>query len=309
MSSLPFNDESDKDSHQSGYSKFIWFSDMQYWVFYLAQTISYGSFWRFPSVIHDNGGAAFLIPYFFFVLCQIVPQAYFETSLGQYFRLPLLKLYQNISNKWKGVAYAIQINNIFYCIYYFIIMCWCFLYIIPVFSVSGKFPWHDKFNNRNLNKDLQHKTSEYFYNQILDLTDDSYLISRVYTPILMAYLINWALIYQCLRHGMKFSSRILFLTVFLPIIFVIIFFIVIMMLPGAFYGLGQFQKPDWEQLKHTKIWINAAQQALLQFSIGLGTGLVLSRFREHKKKIKYQALYIQLFNAGFGMSIVILVCW
>ena len=54
-------------------------------------------------------------------------------------------------------------------------------------------------------------------------------------------------------------------------------------------------------MKHTKIWINAAQQALLQFSIGLGTGLVLSRFREHKKKIKYQALYIQLFNAGFGI--------
>lgn len=296
-----YDDDSEQKNEEMDYENFKWFSDMQYWVFYLAQTIGYGSFWRFPSVIHNNGGSAFLIPYFLFVFCLIVPQAYFETSLGQYFRLPQTDLYKNVSNKWKGVGYAIVLNNVFYCIYYFIVMCWCFLYLIPIFSFDTNFPWHGIDDNGKLNKDLLNKTSDYFYTEILFISDGDYMMSRVYTPILMAYLINWMLIYFCLKNGMKFTSRITFFTVFVPIIVVLIFFIIIMMLPGAFYGLSQFMSPDWEKLKHTKIWINAAQQVQLQFSVGLGTGLVQSRFREHKKKIKYQAFYIQLFNATFGL--------
>jgi SNF family Na+-dependent transporter len=117
-------------------------------------------------------------------------------------------------------------------------------------------------------------------------------ISRVHIPLLFAYLLNWILVYMCLKNGMIFTTKIAFFTVFLPILMILVLFFVILFFPGAPDGILTFLKPDWEQLKHLSIWIAAGQQALLQFSIGLGFGLTLARFRAPKKKIRYQAVYI-----------------
>ena len=50
-----------KENAENGTNEenFKWESDMQFWVMYLGQTIGFGSIWRFPSVINENGGGAF----------------------------------------------------------------------------------------------------------------------------------------------------------------------------------------------------------------------------------------------------------
>jgi SNF family Na+-dependent transporter len=58
-------------------------SQMEYMASVLGYAAGYGSLWRFPYLVFDNGGGTFLIPYFAILLSVGIPLFYFETAIGQ----------------------------------------------------------------------------------------------------------------------------------------------------------------------------------------------------------------------------------
>lgn len=50
-----------------------WGSTPEYYLVALGYAVGYGSLWRFPYLVYNNGGGAFLIPYFFFVIVLCFP--------------------------------------------------------------------------------------------------------------------------------------------------------------------------------------------------------------------------------------------
>ncbi|EGR29712.1 sodium:neurotransmitter symporter family protein, putative [Ichthyophthirius multifiliis] len=59
---------------------------LEYVVSILGFSAGYGSIWRFPYLIFQNGGGVFLIPYLIFIFIIGIPGFYFETALGQLFQ-------------------------------------------------------------------------------------------------------------------------------------------------------------------------------------------------------------------------------
>ena len=61
-----------------------WGSRFEFLLAIIGFTVGIGSIWRFPILCARNGGGAFLIPFFFFLLTCGGPLYYIEVCLGQF---------------------------------------------------------------------------------------------------------------------------------------------------------------------------------------------------------------------------------
>ena len=50
----------------------------------IGNAVGLGNVWRFPYMAYNNGGAAFLIPYFICMLVVGISGILIETTMGQY---------------------------------------------------------------------------------------------------------------------------------------------------------------------------------------------------------------------------------
>ena len=57
----------------SNYNKDQFKHSMQYWLTALGSAVGYGNIWRFPYVLFNNGGGAFFIPYFVWIVIFVFP--------------------------------------------------------------------------------------------------------------------------------------------------------------------------------------------------------------------------------------------
>ena len=64
-----------------------WAKKMEFILASIGYAVGLGNVWRFPYLVFQNGGGAFLIPYFTMLLVCGMPLFCMELSIGQYFSL------------------------------------------------------------------------------------------------------------------------------------------------------------------------------------------------------------------------------
>ncbi|CAE1240529.1 SLC6A7 [Acanthosepion pharaonis] len=76
----------------------------------LGYVIGLGNVWRFPYLVHRNGGGAFFIPYIIMLVFCGIPLAYMELAYGQYGSLGPITV-------WKAVPFFKGISFLILCLY------------------------------------------------------------------------------------------------------------------------------------------------------------------------------------------------
>ncbi len=66
-------------------------------------SVGLGNVWRFPFVAYDNGGGAFLIPYFIVLIIIGRPLYFLEMVIGQFSSSGTVKIW-NVAPLAKGFA-------------------------------------------------------------------------------------------------------------------------------------------------------------------------------------------------------------
>jgi NSS family neurotransmitter:Na+ symporter len=118
------------------------------------------------------------------------------------------------------------------------------------------------------------RAEEFFFQDVLSVSSGPTDVSGVSIPVAIALVITWISIYLTLFKGLNLMSRILKITVPLPIIILVILMIRGITLDGGIDGIIYYLSPDFSALGDPSVWIAAYTQVF--FSVGVGMSILIA---------------------------------
>ena len=273
--------------------------------------VGLGNFLRFPVQAAQNGGGAFMIPYFISLLLLGIPLMWIEWTAGRFgggfghgtapgiFHTMWEK---NRFIKYFGVIGIFGPLVIF--IYYNYIASWTLAYAF--FSAVGKYgPEANQESMFSLLKGFQGVEKNNFFSGL----------QYAYLFFLITFVINIFIIYKGISGGIEKLCKIA-----MPALFVFGIIIAVRVLTlGApdpsrpswniLNGLGFLWNPDFTALKEPKVWLAAAGQIFFTLSVGIGVILTYTSYLKKTDDVALSGLTAASANEFaeiiLGASIVI----
>jgi len=115
-----------------------WDRKLDFMLSCIGYAVGLGNIWRFPYLCYRNGGGAFLVPYFIFLVICGIPLFFLELTFGQFGSLGPVSIWK-ISPIFKGVGYCMLMISFLVCIYYNVIIAYALHYLYN--SFSSTLPW------------------------------------------------------------------------------------------------------------------------------------------------------------------------
>ncbi|CAD5123410.1 DgyrCDS11761 [Dimorphilus gyrociliatus] len=114
----------------------------------LGYAVGLGNIWRFPYLCYENGGGAFLIPYFIMLTFVGIPVFFIELSVAQYSGVGAIGVWA-ASPLFQGVGLGMLIISFIGLTYYNVVITWSLHYLFA--SFNSKLPWDGCQNDFNTN--------------------------------------------------------------------------------------------------------------------------------------------------------------
>ena len=246
----------------------------------VGSAVGLGNVWRFPYVCYDNGGGAFLIPFFVAIFTAGIPLLILEFSVGHWARSAPPKAFAKVGKKWEWAGWLTVLMPFVVATYYVVVMAWCFSYM--VYSIDLR--WGSSAGG--------------FFSNFLGDTGSPIVIGGISLPILLGLIAVWVCIFLILYKGVKRIGKIVALTVPIPTILLIILTIRGLTLPGAMEGISYYLTPDFSRLGDVNVWLAAYAQVFFSFSLAQGIMITYASFLKKKSDLTNNAFIVALADAG-----------
>ncbi|XP_046360450.2 sodium- and chloride-dependent glycine transporter 1-like isoform X1 [Haliotis rufescens] len=126
------------DPDRSTPTRAKWDRKLDFILSLVGYSVGVSNLWRFPYLCLRNGGGAFLIPFFFFLLVTGIPLFYMEICLGQFSATSPLFVWK-LCPLFKGIGWGACIVSGITSIYYVAVIAWNMFYLINAFYPT--LPW------------------------------------------------------------------------------------------------------------------------------------------------------------------------
>mmetsp|Transcript_2640 Transcript_2640/g.5567 ORF Transcript_2640/g.5567 Transcript_2640/m.5567 type:complete len:704 (-) Transcript_2640:111-2222(-) len=255
-----------------------WSSRIAFFFAAVGSAVGFGNVWRFPQLAADYGGGAFLIPYLIALFIIGIPILFLEISLGQFHQTGDVGVFGSINARLRGVGLSSVACAYMLVCYYTMLIAW----VINAFfdSFTSNSPW----NNEDLNGD---DAVGYFFNDIIGMSTvwdstDLRPTRLVWKNVGYAFL-AWLIIYLCVAWGLKWTGRITYFTMGLPIVLLFVFLGTAVSLPGSEDGIQKYIG-EWDMsvlVDSPDVWSRAVTQIFFSLSVTFG---VMTAYGSHCKK-------------------------
>jgi NSS family neurotransmitter:Na+ symporter len=233
----------------------------------------------------DNGGGAFLIPYFVALLTAGIPIIIMEFAMGHKMKGGAALTFAKMNRKFEWLGWWQGIISFVIAVYYVAVIGWAINYIIFSFSLS----WSGE-------------PVGFFVGEFLGLTDGPFQLGGIRWPILIAVVVAWLIsfvaLYAGVQRGIERANKI-----FMPLLIVLLLVILIrgITLPGAADGLELLFKPDFSQILNGSVWVAAYGQIFFTLSIAFAIMITYSSYLPDDADIVNNGFMTALLNSGFSI--------
>jgi len=236
--------------------------------------VGLGNVWRFPYMMGQYGGSAFLVVYLVCILVLAIPAVTAEWSLGRYARhgpIGAMECAFGAPGRWIGylLVFTVFVANSYY------------VFIVGNVAFSAFFAISSGFTI----------TTIPFYKAELN---NSALQAAVSILVIIAAL--WV-IHRGVSKGIERVSK-LFVPLFGVMIITLIF--MALRLPGATSALGDFLQPDFSRLTPTSLFA-ALGQAFFSLSLGGTFYLIYGSYLRDDADIPRTAIVTSFGDAGAAL--------
>ena len=225
--------------------------------------VGLGNIWRFPYIVGENGGAAFILLYIAASLLMAVPIFYAESIIGRRSRSDTFGAMKKLApgTPWRWAGLLTIISPLLILSYYSVVGGWSVEYLFK--SLSFDFT------------DIPAEEVPGFFGKF---------ISSTWQPV-FAHTTFMALVAAIVLGGVKKGIE-KFSKVAMPMLFVLILVILVysLTLPGSFKGVEYLLKPDFSRISASSC-ASALGQAFFSLSLGVGTILTYASYVKKEENL------------------------
>lgn len=239
----------------------------------VGSAIGLGNIWRFPYQVSENGGGAFLLPYFGALVLAGIPVLIVELWLGSETRLTTPLALREKFRESEFLGWWAVLNGFIVNAYYVVILGWALGFVW--FALTNA--WAGE------------TLSDFFA---------AYLQS--WWPaigVLIVWGVNYVVLVLGVEKGLERANKLI-----VPLIWVFVIVLAIrgITLPGGMEGLNNYLEPDTAALADPGIWISAFGQIYFTLSVALGIMTTYASYQPEGEDITNNAMIIALANTGFA---------
>ena len=263
-------------------SRHTWSNTITYILTAAGATIGFGATWRFPYLVGENGGGAYVLTFIIAMIVIGIPMILVENVIGRRAYKNSIDAFspkyqnKNFSKAWQILGYMGFIGCFGIIAYYMVIGGWVITYITNI--ING---------NLGLDSIITKDVTEQFYNKNIE---NNPMMITFYTAIFV--ILNWLVLIKGVSDGIEKAMKLL-----MPLLMLCLISIVIrnLTLPGAMEGISFYLSPDFSKITPA-LFIAVLGQVFFALSIGFGVMITLSSYLNKNENLVKTAISTGVLN-------------
>lgn len=241
--------------------------------------VGLGNLWRFPYLVGENGGAAFIIVYILLSFLICLPIFVSEFVIGRRSQKNAYAAFRDLSggSEWRWVGLFTVIVPLIVLSYYSVIGGWSVEYLLKSLTFSFS--------------DASRSTMNTMFT---DFVSSTWAPLATHTVFL---LFTTLIVIVGIKDGIEKFSKVM-----MPLLFIIVVAIAIysLMLPGASAGVDYLFRPDFSKID-AKACASALGQAFFSLSLGFGTIMTYASYVSKGDNIMTQSAATAISDLMFAL--------
>ena len=237
--------------------------------------VGLGNVWRFPYIAGQNGGAAFVLIYLFFLVIFGIPIMVMELSVGRASQKSVataINVLEPKGSKWHWFRYVAMGGNYLLMMFYTTIGGWMLQYLIKI--IAGEFEGADAGQIETIFTGMQQSPGA----------------SALWMAV--ATLLGFGACWLGLQKGVEKITKVMMSSLF---VIMLVLAVRALTLDGAMEGLRFYLQPDLSRMQQRGWWnvvADAMGQAFFTLSIGVGSMAIFGSYIGKDRSLTGEAFNI-----------------
>ncbi|WP_439258100.1 sodium-dependent transporter [Lonepinella sp. BR2271] len=265
-----------------------WSSRLTYVLTVAGATVGFGATWRFPYLVGENGGGAYVLLFCIAMIVIGIPMILVENVIGRRMHKNAVDAFSGTANGkpihagWKILGYMGLLGSFGILAYYMVLGGWVLTYIGSIINGS-----------LDLSSPVTPDTTAQFFTTYIH---NSPLTILGYTALFV--LANYIILAKGIMDGIERSVKYL-----MPILFIFLLVMIVrnITLPGAGQGIEFYLVPDFSKITK-ELFVFVLGQVFFALSLGFGVLITLSSYLDKKENLVKTASITAVMNTLIALA-------